>query len=243
MRPLIFATAILCFTSISLYAAKGDGNTALSAIRELPRGEYKRIARIEARDGTPAPERWHIITHDPKDENGLHEYVVAGGELVASRAISQFAESVKEEEILKESLIKVDSDKVAALAQEYAQANQVTISSLDYALKKEGEEAAPLWNVTCLDEAGKQVGRLVISAGKGNVISHEGFTAEPSAEALARMETQAASESERAARRRSQRRPVMVRNAAPTPVQEEKKDPMSRLGNSLNKFFTGKGKP
>src|SRR5688500_8454019 len=79
MRQLPFAILILGFTSTAIFAAKDDPSTALGAIKALPRGEWKKIARIEARDGTPTPERWHIIVHDPKDENGLHEYVVAGG--------------------------------------------------------------------------------------------------------------------------------------------------------------------
>lgn len=242
MRLFLFTAAFVCFASTAFCAAKEGPTTALAAIRLLPRGEYKRIARLEARDGTPVPERWHIIVHDPKDENGLHEYVVAGGEVVASRAISQFVESVKADDIVKESLIKIDSDKVGALAQEYAQANNIAISSLNYALKKEGADAAPLWNVTCLDEAGKQVGLLVISAGNGNVISHEGFTAQPGAEALARVETQGETEGEREERKRFPKR-IFVRTAtpaaAPAPPAEKKDDVLSRL----NKFFSGGKKP
>jgi hypothetical protein len=242
MRPLFLIAAFSCFASTALFAAKENSGTALGAIKLLPRGEYKKIVRIEAREGTPKPERWHIIVHDPKDESGVHEYVIAGGEIVASRAISQFVESVKPDDILKESLIKVDSDRVAALAQEYALANNVTIAALNYALKKEGAEAAPLWSVGCLDETGKQIGVLVVSAGKGNVISHEGFTAEPGTEAPARTETQGESEADREERRRYPRR-TFVRVVAPrnpsTPVPE-KKDVVSRVGNSLNRFFTGK---
>lgn len=229
--PPIIAAFLLSVAG--LFAAKDSPNTALNAIKLLPKGEYKKIARIEAREGTPAPERWYIVVHDPKDENGVHEYVIAGGELVASRAVSQFAESVKAGDILKESLLKVDSDKVAALAQAYALANNVSIAALNYALKKEGAEAAPLWNIACLDESGKQVGQLVVSASKGTVVSHEGFTAEPGAAAL--METQASAEEEE----RRVRRPI-IRQAV-TPAPAEKKDVFSRVGNSINKFFTGKG--
>src|SRR5947207_12222123 len=103
MRLLFLVTAVICFTSTALFAAKDNANTAINAIRQLPRGEYKKIVRIEARDGKPDPERWHIIVHDPKDENGVHEYVIAGGEVVASRALSQFVESVKADDIVKES--------------------------------------------------------------------------------------------------------------------------------------------
>ena len=55
----------------------------------------------------------------------------------------------------------------------------MTVAAMQYELKKEGAAAVPLWNVTCLDEAGKELGHLVVSAGKGTVVSHEGFAAEP----------------------------------------------------------------
>jgi hypothetical protein len=232
MRPLFLLTAVLCLAGANLVSARESANTALNAIKQLPRGEYKRIARIEGRDGAPAPERWHIIVHDPKDENGVHEYVIAGGEVVASRAVSQFVEFVKADDILRESLVKIDSDKLGALALEYATANNVAVATFNYALKKEGVDAVPLWVVTCLDDQERQVGQLVVSAGKGTVISHDGFTAEPSPEVLARLETQ--SDDKRYFPKRN-----FVRNTpAATPAQE-KKDVFSRVGNSLNKFFTG----
>jgi len=170
--------------------------------------------------------------------------VIAGGEIVASRAISQFVETVKADDIVKESLIKVDSDKLGAIAQEYATANNAPVSFINYALKKEGADAAPLWSLTCLDETGKQIGVLVVSATKGNVISHEGFTAEPGAEALARVETQGETEAEREERRRNPKRIfVHTTPAAATPNPGDKKDVLSRMGTSINRFFTGGKKP
>src|ERR1700722_19375438 len=161
MRPLIFALALALFAGVGLCPAASDTEgSALNAIKQLPRGEAKKIARIEAREGTPAPERWHILVHDPKDENGLHEYVIAGGEVVASRNISQFAESLKPTDVMGTAGLKIDSDKVASLAQQYAAANNVTVATLNYALKKEGDDAAPLWDVTCLDETGKELGHV-----------------------------------------------------------------------------------
>ncbi len=235
MRPPLFATLSALLISAGLASALADApGTALNAIKQLPRGEAKKIARIEARDGTPAPERWHILVNDPKDENGLHEYVVAGGEVVASRNISQFAESLKPTDVVGGSSVKVDSDKLAALAQQYAQANSVAIASLNYALKKEGTDAVPLWYVTCLDEAGKEVGHLVVSAGKGNVVSHEGFTAEPGAEKIEAISmTDNSTEEER---RRSAPRKVAIQRKPVTPVPEKKDNSFVR---GLSKFFTG----
>ncbi len=240
MRPLSLAAAFFYFTSTALFAARDTPGSALNAIDQLPRGESKRVARVEARDGSPIPERWHIIVHDPKDENGLREYVIASSEVVASRTISQFAESVRPEDVINTSTVRIDSDRLADLAQQFALANNATIAALNYALKKEGAEAVPLWSVGCVDDTGKEIGRIVVSATKGNVISHEGFTARPGAEAVARAETQSESEASRVERRRQQKKAVVRAIPVPTP---EKKDVFSRVGNSLNKFFTGKNKP
>jgi hypothetical protein len=143
---------------------------------------------------------------------------------------------VKADDILKESLLKVDSDKVAALAQAYALANNMTIAALNYALKKEGAEAVPLWNVGCLDETGKQIGQLVISASKGTVVSHDGFTAEPGT--AAQLETQASEEADREDRRLH--RPIVRVQPPPPQAPSEKKDVLGRVGDSFNRFFTGK---
>lgn len=238
MRPPLLIPTLLLLANASLLAAAGDSGSAFDAIRQLPRGESKKLARIEARDGTPVPERWYFIMHDPKGESGVHEYVVAGGEVVASRSLSQFAESVREQDVFGLGPLKIDSDRVAKLAQEYAFANNVTIASMNYALKKEGADAVPLWSVSCLDENGKDIGHLVVSAGKGNVVSHEGFELEPSVAPKERPRTQAsyqvASRAERARERERERgaAPVRGRPAAPA---EEKNDVFSRIG----KFFTG----
>jgi hypothetical protein len=238
MRPSLFTLSIALLASVGLCSAAADATgSALNAIKQLPRGEAKKIALIEARDGTPVPERWHILVHDPKDENGLHEYVVAGGEVVASRNISQFAESLKPTDVIGTSGLKIDSDKVAALAQQYAAANNLTVASLNYALKKEGTDAAPLWNVTCIDETGKEIGHLVVSAGKGNVVSHDGFTAEPGAGAG--LDTQSGTDNGEDDPHHHGSHKSVTHKAAPIAQPGEKKDVMSKIGNSLSKFFTG----
>jgi hypothetical protein len=216
--------------SVAFGMAAGDPTTSvLNAIKQLPKGEAKKIAVIEARDGTPFPERWHILLNDPKDENGLHEYVVAGGEVVASRNISQFAESLKPTDVVGGSAVRVDSDKLANLAQLFAQANSVNIASINYSLKKEGTDAVALWNVTCLDETGKELGHIVVSAGKGNVVSHEGFTAEPGAgiDLAENADDSGGHHYHKSASHKA------------TPAPEQKKDVLSKIGNSLSKFFGG----
>lgn len=177
MRGVLSIAAIL----VLLPAAYGE--SALEAIKELPKDQAGRIARIEARGGTPQPDRWYILTHDPKADNGVHEFVVSDGEIVASRSVSQFAESLKDEDVLGDAPLKIDSNKVAKLAQSYAEANGAVVTSMNYELKKDGPDAAPAWTVSCLDDKGNKVGVIVVTAGKGNVVSHEGFSLEPEAAA------------------------------------------------------------
>jgi hypothetical protein len=160
-------------------AAPAGGMTALQALKLLPKDAWPRLARVEAFEGAPAPERWHILVHDTREENGLHEYVVANGEVVASRAISQFAEELKPEDIIGADNVKIDSDRVAGIAKNYAEANKLVMATCNYELKKDGDDAAPLWRVTCLDEKGEEVGQISVSATKGTVVRHEGFALEP----------------------------------------------------------------
>jgi hypothetical protein len=171
-------------TALGLAAAElAFAETALDAVKELPKDQAARIARIEGRDGSPVPERWYILTQDPAADNGVHEFVVAKGEVVASRALSQFAESLKAEDMLGEAPLKIDSDQAAKLAHEYAETNGAVVATLNYELKKDGTDAAPAWTISCMDEKGNKVGEVVLTAGKGNVVSHEGFAMEPEAEA------------------------------------------------------------
>nr|MDQ3625046.1 hypothetical protein [Verrucomicrobiota bacterium] len=175
--------SILIFWVIGAFIATASGeqklNTALNALKVLPENQAKLVARIEAREGTPQPERWYLLVHDKDEENGLKEYVVAAGALVATRNISQFAERLVAEEVVGNDSLKVDSDRVAKLVQQYALANNVGIVALNYRLYKEAPEAAPLWKVSGVDEAGTEVGSIVMTAGKGQVLTHHGFARKP----------------------------------------------------------------
>jgi hypothetical protein len=236
MRSLISALVLALFAGTGLcFAAADSAGSALNAIKQLPRGEAKKIARIEARDGTPTPERWHILVNDPKDENGLHEYVVSGGEVVASRNLSQFAESLKPTDVIGSSNVKVDSDKLSNLAQQYAVANNVAIAKLNYSLSKQGADAAPLWTVTCLDEAGRQLGQIVVSAGKGVVVSHDGFTADPGANAE-KLDTESTADSDE---KRARHKPFAHGSTPSDQNSGNNKNFFGRVGNSISKFFTG----
>ena len=152
--------------------------TALDALKLLPKEQRARVVRIEARDGAPEPERWHILVSDPAAENGLKEFVVANGAIVAERGVSQFAESLASEPMLGDNM-RFDSDRAAQLAQQFAQVNAVLLGTIAYQLRKDAATDLPMWRLTCFDKSGKEAGVLTLTATKGWVMSNPGFTLEP----------------------------------------------------------------
>ena len=241
---LRFATILIGAAVCASAAPRGDdAATALDALKRLPKAQLKNVARIEAREGTPAPERWHVLVHEPGAENGLREYVIAGGEIVASRNLSQFAETLTAGDVIGADAVKFDSDRAGKLLQQFAVANDAVVASIDYELRKEGPDAAPLWKVTGVDEGGKAVGSIYISAGKGAVIAHEDFPLEPRS-------------TPKREKSRPESRPQVAQSESPRPSEEpfepppvrssrpEQDEPRSgflrRTGGRLQRFFTGR---
>jgi hypothetical protein len=157
----------------------------LNALKLLPSDKAKNIVRIEAREGTPAPERWYILVYDAAEQTGLHEYVVFGNELVASRTLSQFLDGAKPDDVIGGKPLKVDSDDLMKTVQLYVEANKLTVGKVNFTMKKDAPELAPMWRLTCLDDSDKKIAELVINARNGNVVAHDGFALTPGAAAKA----------------------------------------------------------
>ncbi|HEX8295305.1 MAG TPA: hypothetical protein VF593_03335, partial [Chthoniobacteraceae bacterium] len=152
-----------------------------------------------------------------------------------------------------EEPVKIDSDRVGRIAQEYARANKLPSTSLSYQLKKDGDSAH--WTVGCFAD-GKRAGEVVIHADKGTVLSHSGFAVQPPPErqdAIASNDPDRDSDAPRErestrdrerARARRQPRPTPVRTIAraqPAPrVQTpppERANPIRRIGDSFGRIF------
>lgn len=173
-----------CLSLLAISGATAFAATAFNALQLLPPEFATSIAVIAGRDATPEPEQWHFIVYDPKAESGVREIVVANGKRAANRTVSQFVESVRPGDVINPEALKVDSDQVVKLAMQFGVANKVTVSAMQFDLRKSGPEATPLWNVTCLDSSGTELGKLVVSATRGTVIMHPGFMAEPPSDLL-----------------------------------------------------------
>jgi hypothetical protein len=219
----------------AITAARAETVPALEAVKLLPKDKADRLAFIEGRDGTPEPERWYLIVQDETQQNGFREFAVAGSEIVASRSVSQFAGTVTPGDVIDPDALKIDSDRVSKLAQEYSRANNVEISTLNYRLQKDGPEAAPVWKITCKNEAGAKVAELTVTASKGTVVSHEGFAVEPSTQRKPRKQKLATY---------AETQVVKPRPSAPSQQPPPRREPgptgIDRVGNTLRKFFGGR---
>lgn len=148
--------------------------TVQGALKLLTKDEAKNLVRIEAREGNPAPERWYFQVYDPASANGLREIVVWQKTIVASRALSQFLEEAKPEDVVGARMLRIDSDDLIKITQQYVEANNIDVAKINYTMFRDAS-ATPVWKLACLDEAGKKVAEIVVNARTAAVISHEGF--------------------------------------------------------------------
>ncbi len=175
--------ALLLLPGAWLPAAAVPAISVQGAIKLLPKDQGKNLIRIEARDGSPAPERWYIQVYDPTAENGLRELVVFENAIVASRPLSQFLDGAKPGDVVGAKLVKIDSDELIKLVEKYVEANNLNVTKINYTMLREATNPAPVWKISCFDDADKKLGEIVINARNANVISHDGFDVAPGAAA------------------------------------------------------------
>jgi hypothetical protein len=156
-----------------------EAETALTALKALPKNVAGKVLRIEAQNGRPEPETWRLTVRDSEAEFGLREYVVHGGQVVGDAESSPPPAHPLDPEAVIGPSVKLDSDKVTALALEYALANGVVVGSMNHELQKQAVKRPAEWKITCFSEDGAEAGSLVFSASKGAVLSRSGFPLDP----------------------------------------------------------------
>jgi hypothetical protein len=153
--------------------------TAIGALNLLGKEAAANVARIEARDGHPFPDRWYILVHDPAQPRGLREFVFSAGKLVGGRTLSQFADSITADEVIGASAIKVNSDQAAGVAAQFAVHNNARLGTVQYELLKSSSPPAPVWRLTCHGAEGESLGTIVLHATKGSLLGFQGFAKSP----------------------------------------------------------------
>jgi hypothetical protein len=243
---ILFALSLLLVAWLPATAA--EPVTVQEAIKLLSREQARNLVRIEAREGTPAPDRWYIQVYDPTAENGLREFVVFEKAIVAKRTLSQFLDGVKPEDVVGAKLVRVDSDDLIKIIQKYVEANNLNVTKINYTMAREATNPAPVWEISCFDDSDKKLGELVINARNANVLSHDGFDVVPGATASKPAVTSTPPQEEKPPER-VEKPAVAIRTATavrpdPSPATEPGSTPKPRApGGFFHRIFSGKSTP
>jgi len=224
------------FLALVLAVRAAEPVSALDAVRALPKTQHKLLVRLAAHGGKPVPEMWTIVTHDAKAAKGIRESTVTSGTVVATRATSDLIDKVTSGDVIGLDKVKVDSDALAELISSYADANALTPASFDFDLRREGEDAAPLWTITALDDTGAELGSLVVAATTGAVVAQTSFKTAPTpADLTADVAAIPAGEAKTASISKK------GNSTSSSPSREHGASrPFRAVGGKLQKFFTGR---
>jgi hypothetical protein len=235
-------------------AAAEPDTTALGALALLPKDAATRVARIEGPDGHPFPDRWYILVHDETAPRGLREFVFAEGKLVTNRSLSQFADSIAPEDVIGAAAIKVNNDKAAGIAAQFAMHNQQQLGGIRYELAKSDAFPVPVWRLDCSDAKGQLLGTIILHATKGSLLNFQGFEKSPivpepaAAEDVARNST-SEKPTEKTAKRSPARTSTQVTASSKPPPRPAprampvdrppppRQGPVDRVGSAFRRMF------
>lgn len=250
IRNLLLKTACLFVSTGALVLAAPEPTSALKALNALPAEQAKKVAAIVGREGNPEPAQWHFLVHDPGAENELREYVVENQKVVATRGISQFAEHLIAEDVIAGAPLRVDSDRARKAVRNLG--NRVTAARFDYELRRPAPGAAPVWTITCRDEAGEKIGVATVLAADGRLIAKEGFVRTQTVVATEKKPVEAQATADRelpdeeknqprgiAERKRKTDPPRAATDADPAPVAEKRRSPIQNFRRGLHGLFGG----
>ena len=242
-------SVVLLLSLLATLAPAQEAMTALDALKLLPKDVLKKLARIEAREGAPWPQRWYFLVYDAAEPRGLREFVVANGKIEASRTLSQFADELKPADVIGAAAVNLNSDEAVGIAAQFAMANSSRLGTVNYELSK--INTTPIWRLTCLNQQGDEIGVVSLHATKRTVLGHDGFeivpegrapTARPSeiTPVVATPPHAAAPKAAPSAKPAAKpgARPVEKPEAPATPQPAPKSGPLD-MGRSLRRLFGG----
>ncbi len=155
-------------------------NWAVTAMLAIDPKYIQGILVVTGRNGTPEPKEWIILARDSNDLGTLHKLTVADGQVIADVQSMNAFESFRQDVSIDPTQVQVDSGDAYLIAQPIAAANSKIIGHVDYALTVRGTDSAPIWTLNCFDLNGGFLGKVVLLATTGYVLSQPGFKNSPS---------------------------------------------------------------
>ncbi len=145
---------------------------ALQVVKKV-RGDavLKKLVEVRGETGQPQPQSWTILMSDPSARGGIREFVVAGGEIASERTpVRGYSSGAASFPVLDFARLNLDSDGAFRLANTHATNAKLGFHTVDYTLRTNDSDGAPMWVLHLFDYMGAPVGNLEVSAENGKVV-------------------------------------------------------------------------
>ena len=168
---------VLLLTASSAFAQR-EQLTAYDALKvvgkQVSRVAMGRVISVTGVDGDPQPTRWSILVADRHSPEGVREFQVANGRVVADGAPSRAVVGSTTDATIKTSQLNLDSSGAFSVASHTAHSSHVNFDRVAYTLRT-NERGQPVWVVTIQDDARRPLGTITINANRGNVTRVQGM--------------------------------------------------------------------
>jgi len=150
----------------------GTAYEALQVVKKA-RGDgvLKDLVEVRGETGQPQPQSWTILMSDPSARGGIREFVVTGDEIASERTpVRGYNVGTGAFPVLNFSRLNLDSDGAFKVANIQAKNEKMGFHTVDYTLRTNDTDGAPMWVLHLFDYMGASVGNLEVSAESGKVI-------------------------------------------------------------------------
>jgi hypothetical protein len=142
--------------------------------KQVSRVALGRVISVTGVDGDPQPTRWSIVVVDRHAPEGVREFQVANGRVVADGPPSRAVVGSTTAATVKTAQLNLDSSGAFSVASYTANTAHVNFSFVSYTLRT-NERSQPVWVVTLQDDARRPLGTVTINASRGNVTRVQGM--------------------------------------------------------------------
>ncbi len=134
-------------------------------------GVLQQLVEVRGETGQPQPQSWTILMSDPAARGGIREFVVTGGEIASERTpVRGYSVGTGALPMLNFSRLNLDSDGAFRVANADATKARLGFHSVDYTLRTNDADGAPMWALHLFDYMGAPVGNLRVSAEDGKIV-------------------------------------------------------------------------
>ena len=167
---------VLLLTASSAFAQRQlTAYDALKVVgKQVSRVALGRVVSVTGVDGDPQPTKWSILVVDRHAPEGVREFQVANGRVVADGPPSRAVVGSAQAAAIKTSQLNLDSSGAFSVASYTANSAHVNFDGVSYTLRT-NERGAPVWVVTLQDQARRPLGTITINATRGNVTRVQGM--------------------------------------------------------------------